>query len=104
MDFKVSKIYLSAEPGNGNNINPKDDNTDVIVFFENGKKYIASFFAYDNIKVMQGQHQRDGKFHNGEYFWDKKMVLVKDCTINTIEPIIIDLIDEGDFQEAFREL
>jgi hypothetical protein len=104
MNFKVKRIYLTAESSNKNNYNPKDGNTDVVVFLENGKKYIASFFAYANINEMRLQHRQNGDFLDGTYFWDKNMVLLEDCSLNIIEPIVKDLIDEGNFQEAFREL
>jgi len=104
MDFEVNRIYITAEGCNENNYNPKNDNTDVIVFLENGNKYIASFFAYENIQKMRLQAQKNGNFLHGAYFWDKNMVLVKECTLNMIEPVVKDLIDEGNFEEAFREI
>lgn len=102
MKFKVNRIHLTAD--DSNDYDPKKGNTDVIVFLEDDKKYIASFFAYANIDELQNQHERNGKFLNGKYFWDKHMVLVEDCSLPTIEPVILDLIDEGDFEEAFKEL
>ena len=104
MNFKVKKIHLTADYLSEPDYDPKADNTDVVVIFEDNRKFIASFFAYESINKMQLQHQVNGNFHNGDYLWDKNMVLVKDCAINTIKPVIMDLIDEGDFQDAFREL
>ncbi len=104
MEFKVKRIHLTAESSNENNYDPKDGNTDVIVFLENGKKYIASFFAYANIQKLQLKHQQNGDFLHGSYFWDKNMVLVEDCSMNIIEPVVKDLIDEGNFREVFIEL
>ncbi|MBC8487237.1 MAG: hypothetical protein H8D45_14505 [Bacteroidetes bacterium] len=86
------------------NYDPKTGNTDVIVILEDGRKYNASFFAYANINKIKLQHQKDGSYLAGSYFWDKNMVLVEDCSMNIIEPVVNDLIDEGNFQEAFREL
>jgi hypothetical protein len=104
MELKVNRIYLTAENSSEKNLDPKHGSTDVIVFLENGKKYIASFFAYENINEQRRKHQKNGNFLSGAYFWDKNMVLVEDCSMKFIEPIVKDIIDEGNFQEAFREL
>ena len=104
MNFKVKRIHLTAESSNENDYYPKKGNTDVVVFLENDKKFIASFFAYANIDELRRQNKINGIFLKGSYFWDKNMVLVEDCSLDTIKPVVKDLIDEGNFQEAFREL
>lgn len=104
MELSVKSIHLTAEAGEQGDFDPKKGNTDVIVFLENGKKYIASFFAYGNIESLQLKHQFDGNFLHGSYFWNKNMILVEECTLQSIELVINDIIDEGNFQEAFRQL
>ena len=104
LEFKIKRIHLSSLDINEDEYDPKSGNTDVIVFLENDKKYIASFFSYANIEEMRLQHQKSGVFLDGTYFWDKHMVLVEECSLKTIETVVGDLIDEGNFQEAFREL
>jgi len=104
MEFKVNKIHLTADDIHDNNYDPKKGNTDVIVFLDNGKKYIASFFAYANMYEIKLHHQKNGCFLHGDYFWDKNMVMVKDCSLEIIKPVVKDIIDEGNFPEAFREL
>ena len=104
MEFNVKRIHLTAESSNENDYDPKTGNTDVIVILKNGRKYNASFFAYANINKLQQQHRQNGNFLSGSYFWDKNMVLVEDCSLNAIEPVVKDLIDEGNFQEAFKQL
>lgn len=104
MNRRIKKVLLTSEDAISNNSDEIDGNTDVIVFMDNGKKYIASFFSYSFLDKINYEHQMNGELLNGSYFWDKNMVLVKNCSLNIIEPVIIDLIDEGNFQEAFREL
>jgi hypothetical protein len=41
---------------------------------------------------------------DGLYFWDKNMVIVEECTSSMIEKIVRHMIDEGEFQEAFKLL
>lgn len=104
MELRVKRIHLTADSSIDHTNGSCQGNTDVIVYLENGKKFIASFFTYSNILDMQIHHQLDGTYQNGSYFWDRNMVLVKDCTLQIIEPVVNDLIDEGNFREAFREL
>jgi hypothetical protein len=104
MELKVKRIHLTADSSINPNNRLDKGITDVIVYLENGKKFIASFFAYSKILDMKNRHQTDGSFKSGSYFWEKNMVLVENCTPQIIEPAVNDLIDEGNFGEAFREL
>ena len=104
MELRVKRIQLTANSSTELKNGSAHGNTDVIVYLESGQKFIASFFTYSNILDMQKLHQIDGSFLNGSYFWDRNMVLVKDCTMQAIGPVVNDLIDEGNFRYAFREL
>ena len=104
MNSDVKSIYLSSQNGDNENFNPKRGNTDVIVSLADGRKYIASFFAYNNIDDLRLEHQLDGDFLHGSYFWDKNMILVEECSLKFIEPVVKNIIDEGNFEEAFRQL
>ncbi len=103
MDLKVKKIYIpnqdyeevtTVDPGSA----------DVIVLAESGSKYVASFFSYDDIEEKRRQNKRNGEYLDGLYFWDKNMVIVEECSPKTIQKVVQHLIDEGEFQEAFKLL
>ena len=102
MGLKVNKVLLSSDFETLNRTNKGF--TDVVVQLENEKKYIASFFSYNYINDIISGHMKNGEFLNGNYFWKKNMVLVRNCSLNIIKPVVKDLIDEGNFQEAFSEL
>jgi hypothetical protein len=104
MELMVKSIHITAQDGGNDTFDPKKGNTDVIVSLEDGKKYLASFFAYSSIEELRIQHQSDGNFLHGYYLWDKNMILVEECALKTIESVVNDLIDEGNFREAFRQL
>ena len=97
-------MLLSSDFESLNSINKNKGTTDVVVQLENEKKYIASFFSYNYVNEIRREHMKNGEFLNGNYFWKKNMVLVEDCSVNIIESVVKDLIDEGDFEEAFKEL
>ncbi len=103
MGIKVKKIYLPSENQLGDSLDYMGS-TDVIVLSENHKKYVASFFTYANIEEKRRQNMKSGEYLDGLYFWDKNMIIVEECTLNTIQRVIDNLIDEGEFQEAFKQL
>ena len=82
--------------------NTVSGNTDVIVHLDNGKKYIASFFSYDFVKDIRNKNIETGAFAKGKYFWDKHMVLVEECSSKVIQPVIQEIIDEGEFLDVFE--
>ena len=102
MQAPIKSIHLTAV--GDDTFDSKRGNTDVIVCMDNGKKYIASFFAYANIEDLRIQHQVEKSYLNGRYFWDKNMILIDECTPRAIESVINDIMDEGNFQVAFRQL
>ena len=58
-------------------------------------------FSIDEVNL---EHMKNGEYLRGKYFWKKNMVLVDECSLKAIEPVIDDLIEEGDFQDAFEEI
>ena len=102
--MKITRIYLS---GNDSDFRSDDKDlkyTDVIVWLEGGKKYVASFFKYSYINKIKQKNTISGEYLNGKYFWDRNMILVDECTELLIKPVIEDIINEGNFYEAFRKL
>ena len=104
MSFKINKVLLSSDFESTKNSSKINGNTDVIVQMKDEKKYISSFFSYNFIEKITKENMKNGEFLNGSYFWKKNMVLVKDCSLRTIQTVIQHLIDEGEFQEAFEML
>ncbi len=114
MSFKVKEVFLSINSGDhsDNVYDINNSNTDVIVLVEEetesnkieSQKYIASFFTYQNIDTLVSEHQENGLFLNGTYFYAKNMLLIKDCSKSTVTKVIMDLIDDGSFKEVFLRL
>lgn len=104
MELKVKKVLLTSDFVSSDDEHKESGNTDVVVVLENGKKYIASFFSYKYVNEITQKNVKSGEYMHGDYFWDKNMILVKECTLKTIEPVIQNLIEEGEFQEVFELL
>ncbi len=104
MDLRVKKVILTSEFEKKKKSNEDACNTDVIVQLENGNKYIASFFTIRYIDETLKNSMKTGEFMDGNYFWNKNLVMVNDCSLSAIESVVQHMIDEGEFQEAFEEL
>jgi hypothetical protein len=109
----IKDLYLSADAVYPKgDMDPKDENTDVIVLLEEsdetGKKstakYIASFFAYDNIPELQSRHLSTGEYLNGKYFYSKNMLLIDDCSMQNVQMVVDHMLDEGEFWEVFERM
>jgi hypothetical protein len=102
--FRVKQIFITSERTMDDQSGAGNGNTDVIVVLDDGAKYTASFFTYAFIEHTRMINKLTGDFLSGKYFWGKNMVLVEECTPEIINPVIKDIIDEGEFNEVFRKL
>lgn len=81
-----------------------NDNTDVIVTLNNGKKYIATFFTYENIEYLRKKNQETGECNSGSYFWASNMIIIDSIDRNTISTTIEDLINKESFYSIFEAI
>ncbi|WP_445667367.1 hypothetical protein [Paenibacillus sp. FSL H8-0034] len=102
MKEKPYTMWIEAENWADGEWDIYDDNTDVIVTFEDGSRWVASFFTYKNIQTLTEKNRRTGECLYGKYFWGSDMLLVDECSRNRIEEVIRDLIKEGDFENIFN--
>lgn len=93
-------IWIEAEEWAGG-WNIHDGNTDVIVKFEDGSRWVASCFTYKNIYTLAEKNRQTGECLHGKYFWGSDMLLVDNCSRNRIEEVIEHLIAEGEFESIF---
>lgn len=93
-------VWIEAEQwADGWNIN--NDNTDVIVEFENDTRWVASFFTYSNINQLAEKNIRTGENLGGKYYWASNMILVDEVSRKRIEEVINYLISEDEFETIF---
>jgi len=102
--ISVKQIFITSDPEKDHQSSAGVESTDVIVVLSDGAKYSASFFTYAFIEHTRMVNKLTGDFLSGKYFWGKNMVLVEECTLEVINPVIRDIIDEGEFTEVFRRL
>src|SRR5437870_2693563 len=101
MNAQKYSIWIEAEQRAPGEWNPSDDNTDVIVTFENGARWVATFFSYQNILSLAKKNRNTGECLDGKYFVATDMVLVDEVTRQRIEEVVAELIERNDFELYF---
>ena len=104
MVLTIEQIFVSAAKRPEEAFHPCLDNTDVIVEMADGKRYAASFFAYENIPLIAKENKEKEAFLIGKYYWVKNMILIECCSQELITKVVQEMIDEGEFLEAFYQL
>jgi hypothetical protein len=106
MDTIIKAIWIGSED-KGPIIGGKlytDDNSDVIVTFADGKRSVATFFTYENVRTLTEKNKRTGELLSGKYFWASDMILVDRIDRVTIEKVIDELIKEKHFHRVFKRV
>jgi hypothetical protein len=94
-------IWIEAEQWSEGEWNVYDDNTDAIVTFEDGSRWIASFFTYKNVYSLAEKNKRTGECLHGKFYWRSDMILVDECSRKRIDEVINHLLLQGDFEIIF---
>lgn len=84
--------------------NYEDDNCDVIVSFNNGDEYIASFFTFKNIETLRKNFSDSGECMSGKYFWASDMILIDNLKTDSIKSVIRYLIENNEFESIFKKI
>ena len=103
MDFNsIKEINITIE--NYLEKNYDDDNCDVIVEFNNGDTYIASFFTFKNIETLRKNFSTTGECMNGKFFWSSDMFIIDNLKTDNVKKVIKYLIDNNEFESVFKKL
>jgi hypothetical protein len=85
-------------------IDPNDDNVDVVVNFETGERYAATFFTPQNIATLLERYRETGECEGGLYVWAAHMIVIEQLTKANVRRAVSDLIANAEFTRAFEEL
>lgn len=94
-------IWIEAECWDRDDWNIYDCNTDVVVEFCNGERWIATFFTYKNIITLANKNSETGECLSGKYLHSKDMILIDESSRESIEKVIKHFIDENEFEYIF---
>ena len=101
MNAQNYSIWIEAEQWAPGEWTPSDDNTDVIVTFENGARRVATFFSYQNILSLASKNRGTGECLDGKYLVATNMILVDEVTRQRIEEVVADMIERNNFETYF---
>ncbi len=79
------------------------DNVDVEVAFDDGSRYMATFFTVQNVQKLMESYEQTGECMKGFYFWASDMILVRRLSRENIAKVVADLISKGEFDKAFSQ-
>ena len=89
--------------GDSQGLEPLNDNVDVEVIFDDGSRYMATFFTLQNIQKIMDNYEQTGECMKGFYFWASDMILVRRLSRENIAKVVGDLIAKGEFEKVFSQ-
>jgi hypothetical protein len=95
-------IWIEAEEWAPGEWTPSDDNTDVIVTFQHGSKWVATFFSYQNIQSLAEKNRQTSECLGGKYFAATDMILVDEVSRERIEEVVAELLSLNEFETYFN--
>jgi hypothetical protein len=98
---QTRSIWIEAEEWAEGEWTPTDDNSDVIVTFADGERWVATFFSYQNILSLAETYRETGECLGGKYFVATDMILVDEVSRERIEEVVADLLAQNDFETYF---
>lgn len=104
MTAGVKKVILTVEYLDDQRPDYQNVNSDVIVEFEDGNKYAATFFTSMNLEKMIKDLEASDEFASGQSYKLLNIVLVKDFNNGDLTPVVDEMIAEGDFQLIFKKI
>lgn len=103
MDSQSQKysIWVEAEEWAEGEWNHADGNSDVIVTFEDGERWVATFFTYQNILSLREKNRQTGECLGGKYFCATDMILVDEVSRERIEEVVAEMLAQKEFNTYF---
>ena len=96
-------MWIEAEHWAPGDWNPSDDVTDVIVTFDDGSRWVATFCTFSHLPKLRQNCAENGECLSGKYLWASDLILVDSTSRESIETVIHDLLAQGEFKSAFSE-
>jgi len=98
------RMWIEAEARVPSSWHPLDTNSDAIVTFADGSRWVASFFSYANIATLVASWKQSGECLHGAYVWTSDMILIDEMSRPQIEKVVTDLLETGLFKNAFTQV
>ena len=97
---EISKVWISAESWAPGEWNPRDDAVDVIATLSDGSRWSATMCSFDHVAALREQAAESGECLQGRYVWAAGLILVADTSRPSVEAVLRDLLESGEFHAA----
>ncbi len=102
--MKIQNIWFEFEEW-ANGYNETDENSDVHFELEDGSKWCASFFTYQNLLSLARKNQQTGEHLSGQYFYTDKPIFIAKMEKELIISVLSDIIQhEQDLSSIFTKI
>ena len=82
-------------------LDPLRDNVDVEVVFDDGSRFVATFFTLENVQMIMDGYRQTGECSKGLYFWASDMILVADLPGKTSQKSSVTLLERANSRKPF---
>lgn len=98
MEYSLSIVNGKRE------INETNDNIDVEIHLKDGSLYSATLFSMENITEIMESYKNTGECLNGAFFWASDMIIIQNFKLETINNIIKELVESGEYKYACSKI
>ena len=81
-----------------------DSNSDVVFELNDGSRWGATFFTYQNIETLRKKNQQSGECLNGSYFCAEAMILVSEMSKEVIGAVLQEMLSSGEIEICCHRL
>ncbi len=76
-------------------------NIDVFVAIGDSE-YVFTIFTLANIEAIMERYKKSGECLSGSYFWAKGMVVTREISEHSLDMIVRDMIETGEYKTAME--
>jgi|LakMenEpi03Aug12_release.lakeMendotaPanAssembly.Ray.scaffolds.fasta_scaffold3064938_1 hypothetical protein len=81
-----------------------DDNIDINVYVNDGKRYSATLFTPKNIAMLLEKYEKSGECARGTFVWAVEMIILKDLSKESILTTVDALLRTGEIEFAMTRI
>ena len=102
--MKIKKIWFEFEEWQ-NGYSELDENSDVHFELDDGSKWCAEFFTFQNLISISNKNQNTGEYLGGQYFYSDKPIFISKMNKEVIISVLNDIIcNESDLSAVFTKI
>ena len=102
--MNIKKIWFEFDEWE-DGFNEDDENADVHFELDDGSKWCAEFYTYQNLISISEKNRQTGECLSGEYFYAEKPIFISKMDKELIISVLNDIINtESDLSSVFTKI